>query len=175
LAALVSAAADRERWTGRGKQELTLIDPLRGGNSMAEQDLIKTARGLVDAFNAGDWEACKAALASDSVYDEVGTSRRIQGTAAIIPCLQAWKQAMPDVKGTVSRAVASGNTVVLEVTWAGTQTGSLQGPSGTVPPTGKRQTTRAGWILNFDEGKIKDSRHYFDMLAFLQQLGVIPR
>jgi predicted ester cyclase len=89
--------------------------------------------------------------------------------------LQAWKQAMPDVKGTVSRAVASGNTVVLEVTWAGTQTGSLQGPSGTVPPTGKRQTTRAGWILNFDGGKIKDSRHYFDMLALLQQLGVIPR
>src|SRR4030095_9319343 len=82
---------------------------------------------------------------------------------------------MPDVKGTVSHAVASGNTVVLEVTWAGTQTGALQGPSGTVPPTGKRQTTRAGSILHFEGAKIKDSRHYFDMLAFLQQLGVIPR
>lgn len=44
---------------------------------MAEQDLIKAARGVVDAFNAGDWEACKAALTSDSVYDEIGTSRRI--------------------------------------------------------------------------------------------------
>jgi len=30
-------------------------------------------------------------------------------------------------------------------------------------------------VLNFDGGKIKDSRHYFDMLSFLQQLGVIPR
>jgi len=29
-------------------------------------------------------------------------------------------------------------------------------------------------VLNFDGGKIKDSRHYFDMLSFLQQLGVIP-
>ena len=56
---------------------------------MAEQDLIKAARGVIDAFNAGDWEGCKAVLASDSVYDEVGTSRRIQGVAAIIPCLQA--------------------------------------------------------------------------------------
>ena len=142
---------------------------------MAEQDLIKTARGLVDAFNVGDWEGCKAALASESVYDEVGTARRIQGPAAIIPCWQAWKQAMPDVKGTVSQAFADGNTVVLEVTWAGTQTGPLQGPSGPVPATGKRQTTRASWVLNFDGGKIKDSRHYFDMLSFLQQLGVIPR
>jgi len=92
---------------------------------MAEQDLIKSARGVVDAFNAGDWEGCKAVLASDSVYDEVGTSRRIQGVAAIIPCWQAWKQAMPDVKGTVSQAFAGGNTVVLEVTWKGTQTGPL--------------------------------------------------
>ena len=66
---------------------------------MAEQDLIKAARGVVDAFNAGDWDGCKAALVSDSVYDEVGTSRRIQGVAAIIPCGQAWKQAMPDVQG----------------------------------------------------------------------------
>ena len=142
---------------------------------MAEQDLIKAARGVVDAFNAGDWDACKAALASDSVYDEIGTSRRIQGVAAIIPCWQAWKQAMPDVKGTVNQAFARGNTVVLEVTWKGTQTGPLQGPSGTIPATGKQQTTRASWVLNFDGGKIKDSRHYFDMLSFLQQLGVIPR
>jgi steroid delta-isomerase-like uncharacterized protein len=142
---------------------------------VAEQDLIKVARGVVNAFNAGDWDACKAALVSDSVYDEIGTSRRIQGVAAIIPALQAWKQAMPDVKGTVNQAFASGDTVVLEITWNGTQTGPLQGPSGTIPATGKQQTTRAGWVLNFEGGKIKDSRHYFDMLSFMQQLGVIPR
>jgi steroid delta-isomerase-like uncharacterized protein len=142
---------------------------------MAEQELITTARRVVEAFNAGDWEGCKAVLAPDSVYDEVGTSRRIQGSAAIIPCWQAWKQAMPDVKGTVSRAVAGGNTVVLEVTWTGTHTGPLQGPAGTIPATGKPQTTRASWLLNFEGGKIKDSRHYFDMLSFLQQLGAVPR
>jgi hypothetical protein len=28
--------------------------------------------------------------------------------------------------------------------------------------------------LNFEGGKIKDSRHYFDMLSLPQQLGVIP-
>lgn len=142
---------------------------------MAEQELIIAARGVVDAFNASDWEGCKAALASDSVYDEVGTSRRIQEATAIIPCWQAWKQAMPDVKGAVTQAFASGNTVVLEVTWKGTHTGPLQGPGGTVPATGKQQTTRASWVLNFDGGKIKQSRHYFDMLSFLQQLGVLPR
>jgi steroid delta-isomerase-like uncharacterized protein len=142
---------------------------------MAGQDLIKAARDVVDAFNAGDWDRCKAGLAADSVYDEVGTSRRIEGSAAIISCWQAWKQAMPDVKGKVSQGFTSGDTVVLEVTWNGTQTGPLQGPGGTIPATGKQQTTRASWVLNFAGGKIRDSRHYFDMLSFLQQLDVIPR
>ena len=141
---------------------------------MAEQDLIKVARGLVDAFNRSDWEGCRAALAADALYDEVGTARRLQGVAQIIQGLQGWKGAMPDVKGTVSNAVATGNTAVLEVTWQGTHTGPLVGPSGPLPATGKRQTTRSGWLLNFDGGRIKESRHYFDMLSFMQQIGALP-
>ena len=141
---------------------------------MAEQDLIRAARGVVDSFNASDWERCKAALAVDSLYDEVGTSRRVKGIGEIIPCWQAWKKGMPDVKGAVNNAFVTGNTVVLEVTWKGTHTGPLEGPKGTIPATGKRQTTRAGWVMNFDSGKIKESRHYFDMLSFMQQLGVLP-
>ena len=140
---------------------------------MAEQDVIRAARGIVDAFNASDWERCKAAMTSDSVYDEVATSRTLQGVGEVIPVWQGWKEAMPDVKGTVTNACATGNTVVLEVTWKGTHTGPLQGPSGTVPATGKQQTTRAGWVMNFDGGKIKESRHYFDMLSFMQQLGIL--
>ena len=82
---------------------------------------------------------------------------------------------MPDVKGTVTNAVATGNTVVLEVTWQGTHTGPLQSPTGTIPATGRQQTTRASWVQNFDGGKIKESRHYFDMLSFMQQLGLLPQ
>ena len=127
---------------------------------MAEQDLIRAARGIVDAFNAGDWERCRAALAVDSLYDEVGTSRSMKGIGDIIPCWRAWKEAMPDVKGSVTNAVATGNTVVLEVTWKGTYTGPLAGPKGAIPATGKQQATRASWVLSFDGGKIKESRHY---------------
>jgi steroid delta-isomerase-like uncharacterized protein len=142
---------------------------------MTGQDLIQAARGVVEAFNASDWDSCKAAMTSDSVYDEVGTSRRLQGVGDIILCWQGWKRAMPDVKGTVTNACATGDTVVIEVTWKGTHTGPLQGPRGTVPATGKQQTTRSSWIMNFDGGKIKESRNYFDMLSFLQQLGVLPQ
>ena len=141
---------------------------------MADQDLIKVASGIVEAFNSGDWAAARSALAADALYDEVGTSRRIQGAAAFIECLQAWKHAMPDVKGTVNHVHTAHNLVVLELTWKGTQTGPLQGAKGAIPATGKQQVTRACWVMDFAGGKLKESRQYFDMLSFLQQLGVIP-
>ena len=141
---------------------------------MTEQELVGAARGIVEAFNAGDWEGYAAALAPDCVYDEVATSRIFKGTDEIIACLKSWKEAMPDVTGTINSTLSTGNSVVLEITWEGTHTGPLEGPSGTVEATGKHQTTRAGWVLEFDGGKNTASRHYFDMLSFFQQLEVLP-
>lgn len=142
---------------------------------MAEQDLIRVARENIDAFNAGDWERSKATLAGDYLYDEVGTQRRIQGADQTIEALRGWKQAMPDAKGTITNAFVSGNTVTLEITWEGTQTGPLVGPGGTIPASGKRQVTRAAWVSVIEGDKVKETRHYFDMMALLQQLGAAPQ
>ena len=91
-------------------------------------DLAKIAREAVDAFNASDWERTKALMTPDYLYNEVGTQRRIQGPEEAVAALQGWKKAMPDAKGTVTNAFASGNTVALEITWEGTHTGPLEGP-----------------------------------------------
>ncbi len=138
---------------------------------MAQQDPAQLATDLVTAFNNSDWEAFRQSLSADSVYDEVGTSRTLEGVDTIIDALQGWKEAMPDAKGTVDCAISTGNTAVLELTWTGTHTGPLEGPGGTIAPTGRQQTTRAGWVLECDSGKVTQSRHYFDMLSFMQQLG----
>ena len=137
-------------------------------------DLTQTAREAVNAFNDNDWGKYQELMTSDCLYDEVGTSRQLKGPDAIISAMKGWKEAMPDAKGTVTNAVSGGNTVTLEVTWKGTHTGPLQGPSGAIPATGKQQTTRAGWVLDFEGNKVKKSQHYFDMLSFMQQLGIKP-
>lgn len=141
---------------------------------MGDQDLIRVAKEAVEAFNKGDVER-SAAMLGTGVYNEVGTGRRLRGEAEIGPALQGWRKAMPDVKGTVTNAVASGNTAVLEVTWEGTQTGPLDGPGGTIPPSGKRQSTPAAWIFEFEGDRVKESRQYFDMMSFMQQIGAIPQ
>ncbi len=141
---------------------------------MTEQDLIKTARSVLEAFNDNDWDRFGSLMTANSLYNEVGTQRRLQGVAEISQGLQSWKEAMPDVKGTVTNAFANTDRAVLEVTWEGTHTGPLAGPGGTIPASGKRQVTTSAWVFEFEGDRIKESRNYFDMLSMLQQIGAVP-
>jgi steroid delta-isomerase-like uncharacterized protein len=137
--------------------------------------MVKIAREQVDAFNSGDWELLRAGLASDSRYDELGTQRKIEGPEKIVELFKAWKAAFPDGAGTVTSAFASGDKAALEVTWKGTHTGPLTTAEGTIPASGKRQETPAAILFTFEGEKIKESRHYFDSLTLLTQIGVQPK
>jgi steroid delta-isomerase-like uncharacterized protein len=142
---------------------------------MAEQNLVQAGRELIEAFNSGDGNRFKKYLAADVVYDEVATQRKIQGADAWVQLWEGWRRAMPDVKGTITNTVASGNTVMQEITWDGNQTGPLELPGGTFPASGKRQITRSSHVLIFEGDRVKQCRHYFDVLSLLQQLGAMPQ
>jgi steroid delta-isomerase-like uncharacterized protein len=137
--------------------------------------MVKLAREQVDAFNNSDWERVRAGLASDSRLDELGTERKIDGPEKIVELFKGWKQAFPDAAGTVKSTFASGDTAILEVTWKGTHSGPLTTAEGTIPASGKRQETPAAIFFTFEGDKIKESRHYFDSLTLLKQIGVQPK
>ena len=137
--------------------------------------MVQIAREQVDAFNSGDWEHVRAGLASDSRYDELGTQRKVDGPEKIMELFKGWKQAFPDAAGTVTGAFASGDTAALEVTWKGTHTGPLTTAEGTIPASGKRQETPAAIFYLFEGDKIKESRHYFDSMTLLKQIGAQPK
>ena len=139
--------------------------------ALTTDEIVKLARKQIDAFNAGDWEQLRATLASDSRYDELGTQRKIEGPEMIVELFKGWKKAFPDAVGTVTSAVASGNKAALEVTWKGTHTGPLETAEGTLPASGKRQETPAAVFFAFEGDKIKESRHYFDSMTLLKQIG----
>ena len=140
---------------------------------MNDKELIQTAKEIVTGYSTADWKALKNILTPDALYDEIGTQRKITGPDQIVQALQGWRQAMTDSKGTVTNAYASGDTVTLEITWQGTHNGPFTGPTGTLPPSGKRQTTPAAMIVKFQGNKVKEMHHYFDMMSFLQQIGAI--
>ena len=141
---------------------------------MSSQDLTQVAREIVTGYSTANWTALKGLFTPAAVYNELGSQRRIQGPDAIIQTLQGWKKAMTDSQGKVISAIASGDTVAMQITWTGTHDGTFTGPTGTVPATGKRQTTPAAMIVKFSDNKVSEIHHYFDMLTLLQQIGAMP-
>ena len=113
-----------------------------------------------------------ASVTPDFRYDEVATHRKLEGIGPVLEAWKGWAAAFPDTVGTLHSAVASGNTVVLEVTWNGTHTGTLVTPDREIPATGKSLSIRAIFVNEVEDGKVASSRQYFDMATMMSQLGV---
>jgi len=135
---------------------------------------VSMVRDHIQAFSRKDWDAWKKTVAPDAIYEEAATHRSLAGRENIMAGLQTWTMAFPDLHATITNALASGNEVMAEITWEGTQTGPLMGPMGAFPATGKRGAIRAVEVFVFEEGLIKRMRHYFDMMDILRQMGALP-
>lgn len=134
--------------------------------------LIESAKASLLAYNEKNWDKVKASITPDVVYDEVASGRKVQGADQAIVIWQGWAAAFPDSKATFNNAVASGNTVLLEVMWQGTHKGPLQTPKGSIPATGKRIEIRACNVMEMAGEKVKLQRQYFDLATMMQQLGL---
>ena len=135
------------------------------------QSIVDIAKAQITAYNNKDWNAVADTLAPSCVYDEIATHRRVQGISDIETAWRGWATAMPDSKGSFDSVSVSGNTVTLELTWRGTQSGPLQTPTGALPPSGRKIEIRACQVVDVADGKVQAIRHYFDMATLLQQLG----
>jgi steroid delta-isomerase-like uncharacterized protein len=136
-----------------------------------QEDRSRRAEELVEAYNNGDWERFRASHAPDVVYEEVGTGQRAEGMDEYMQLLEGWQQAIPDGAAMIRRTVQSGDTVVMELVWKGTQTGDLQTPGGTVPASGRQIEVEATMWSDFEGDQVRKTRHYVDIMTMLQQLG----
>ena len=106
----------------------------------------------------------------------LATQRRLEGADARVEAAQHWKQAFPDEHGTITGAYPSGDTVAIELTWEGTQSGPMAMPDGQeLPPSNKRMTVKSVEVIEIEDGKIKVLRHYFDLMTILQQIGAMDQ
>ncbi len=133
-------------------------------------DHAATARGLYDRINAGDIDGFGDLLADGFVeHEEVpGLAPSKDGVKTFFRMQIA---AFPDLRMTVEDVVADGAKVVARVRYTGTQQGEFQG----MPPTGKTVDVQLIDIFRFDDdGRVGDHWGVIDLMAMMQQLGVVP-
>lgn len=125
-------------------------------------------------YSEGKWDEYANDLAPDATYEEIATRQLVKGREGYIELVKRWKKAFPDLTARVVNGVELGDQAIAEVEWLGTHTGPLEGPFGTIAPTNKRGTTRAVIVARSQNGKVVETRHYFDVLSLLAQLGIAP-
>jgi steroid delta-isomerase-like uncharacterized protein len=128
----------------------------------------------LDAYNRQDWQAFKETLAPDAVYEEKATHRRVQGADAFVDAVKSWTAAFPDLKGDVRAIHEADGKAFVEIVWRGTHEGPLSMMGATFAPTGNIGETAAIEVISFEQGRIKEAVHYFDMATILAQLGALP-
>ena len=133
-----------------------------------------TARESIECYNAGDFDRLRSLLADDFYEEELATQRRLEGADARVEAAQTWKRAFPDEHGTITGVYTSGNTLAIELTWEGTQSGPIATPDGQeLPPSNKRIKVKSVQVIEIEDGKLKALRHYFDLMTLLQQIDAM--
>ena len=141
---------------------------------MSDQENIKAARAIFDAWNAGD-------LSKTAPYEADGFMA--EGPGAPAPMnkeqnrlyLQNFLTAFPGSKFEVLLTIAQGEYVVMNWKVSGSNTGPLQAPSGgSIPPTGKKATLMGSTTSQVKNGKVTHTWAYWDLASLLGQLGLLP-
>jgi steroid delta-isomerase-like uncharacterized protein len=141
-----------------------------------EEQAMTQAKELTDRFwqlfESNQFDALMTMIDPDCHFKMPGMD--LHGREALKQMLTGYRVAFPDLRHTVKGHVESGDTIAVELSVAGTHTGPMQTPQGTVPATGKKIVWESCDVVRVRDGKIISWHVYHDSLPFMTQLGLIP-
>jgi predicted ester cyclase len=129
-------------------------------------------RALYASINDRDPDAGAVHFADTAEWSEVPTGQTYRGPAGWKENMNFWLGAFPDGKVEVTNVIDGGDSVAVEYTGRGTNTGPMPTPEGEMPPTGKSVKLSFVDIWQFEGGKVVGGRNYFDAASLMGQLGV---
>jgi steroid delta-isomerase-like uncharacterized protein len=127
----------------------------------------------VERYNAGDLDAVMDLYAEDAV--QLMPDGTFEGQGTIRERLAQELNGFSDVAHRVESFVEQGDAFADEWTFVGTHTGAVALPDGSqLPPTGKRVEIRGMELVQVRDGRIVIDNLYYDNMAVLAQLGLVP-
>jgi nogalonic acid methyl ester cyclase / aklanonic acid methyl ester cyclase len=143
------------------------------GQGVTEEDGIKAARQVINAFNTGNVSSVSDFI-SDQYFNhesQIDPVRgQLRGPTEFIDTVEKNRIAFPDLRHNEEVIIAQGDMVVSVISVNGTHTGNFF----ILPPTGNEISYDAVHIYRIGEdGKIVEHKAIRDDLTFLAQLGVI--
>ena len=127
----------------------------------------------VELYNAGDLDGVMDLYADEAT--QLMPEGLFEGKAAIRERLARDLEACPDIAWRVESFVEEVDAFSDEWSFVATHTGPFRLPDGTeLPPSGKQVALRGMEYVQVRDGKIVVDNLYYDNLAVMTQLGLVP-
>lgn len=134
----------------------------------ANKDLV---RQFAAAINAADWGALDSLVTDDfRRHSQATPGVQVNSRAEFRALQESYLASMPDQHITIEMLLAEGDKVAGYATYSGT----LTGPMGEFPPTGKAAESKFLSIFRVEDGRLAELWVEWDNLAMLTQLGLFP-
>jgi steroid delta-isomerase-like uncharacterized protein len=131
----------------------------------------KMMNDYVAAWNSHDMEKVLSFCTDDVVFEEVPMEKVWRGKKEAKDFVNVTFTNFPDFKIEMKSGFGTGAQGAGEWVMSGTFANSS---TPGMPATGKRFSVRGTSIIEFREGKISRESMYWNMAAFLQQVGLMP-
>lgn len=124
------------------------------------------------AFTMGDLSEAPRYLAADYVDHPPARPYQVSltGPSSLIEDVQAFRSAFPDLLTTAEDLVAEGNEVAVRGRWRGTHRAEFFG----LPATDRTFDVQGINFFRFADGQFVERFGTWDVLTFMQQLGLMP-
>ena len=138
---------------------------------MAVEENKAIAARFYEIYNKGNMELVDELFSPDFVgRDPNHPSLERRGSEGVKRVLAAFRNAFPDLEGTLEDQTAEDDKVVNRYTGRGTHQGEFLG----VAPTGREVELSGVTIFRPSRGKIVEGWDFYDGLGLLRQLGAMP-
>lgn len=152
---------------------ILLVMALSGCDTTSK--LLEANKNLIhrftEAINAADWQAFDELLTKDfKRHCQATPNVRVNSREEFKKLQESFLTSMPDQKITAEMVIAEGDKVAVYATYSGT----LTGPMGEFPVTGKSVESKFISIFRIEGGRIAELWVEWDNLSMLNQLGLFP-
>jgi len=129
------------------------------------------ATRFYEVYNGGNMGLIDELFSPEFVGRDLNDpSQERHGPEGVKRVVEAFRNAFPDLKGTLEDQTAEDDKVVNRYTGRGTHRGEFLG----IAPTGREVELSGVTIFRLREGKIVVAWDFYDGLGLLRQLGTMP-
>ena len=151
----------------QNKAEKAELEKFRAQVKLEEQNKAIANRAW-EASSKGDFETLKGLGVPEYVWYLPSNSTKPISREEAIGKAKRLHSAFPDINFSIEELIAVGDKVVCRYIMTGTHKGEFEG----IPATGNKVEISGIMLTRIENGKIVEEREDWDMLGFMQQLGM---